>query len=273
MDLVYLLKAAVLGIVEGLTEFLPVSSTGHLILADDLLNFDSGAGKVFEVVIQLGAILAVCWLYREKILTLIGGVLRRERPALAFAGAVILAFLPSAVIGFLTIKLIKTYLFSPVIVAITLMVGGLIILWVEEREHTTTTEVADRTTWKQALIVGLGQVVSMIPGTSRSGATIIAGLLGGMSRSAATEFSFFLAIPTMLGASVLDLAKNGGRLDTQEIAAIAVGFVVAFVSALICVKFLIRYVAHHTLSVFAWYRIVFGALLFAWYGIWPLLVG
>lgn len=273
MDFLYLLKAAVLGVVEGLTEFLPVSSTGHLILADDLLNFDSGAGKVFEVVIQLGAILAVCWLYREKILRLIGGVLRRERAALAFAGAVILAFLPSAVIGFLTIKLIKTYLFHPVIVAITLMVGGVIILWVEEREHTTTTEVADRTTWKQALIVGLGQVVSMIPGTSRSGATIVAGLLGGMSRSAATEFSFFLAIPTMLGASVLDLAKNGSHLDARELTAIAVGFVVAFVSALVVVKFLIRWVAHHTLSVFAWYRIVFGALFFAWYGIWPLVAG
>ncbi len=270
MDLIYLLKAAVLGIVEGLTEFLPVSSTGHLILTDDLLNFDSGSGKVFEVVIQLGAILAVCWLYREKILTLIGGVLRRERAALMFAGAVIVAFLPSAVIGFLALKLIKAYLFKPVIVAITLMVGGLIILWVEEREHTVTTEVADRITWKQALAVGVAQVVSMIPGTSRSGATIIGGMLGGMSRSAATEFSFFLAIPTMLGATVLDLAKNGAHLDAQEIAAIGVGFVVAFVSALIVVKFLIRYVAHHTLSVFAWYRIGFGALLFAWYGIWPL---
>lgn len=271
MDLIYLLKAAVLGIVEGLTEFLPVSSTGHLILADDLLNFDSGSGKVFEVVIQLGAILAVCWLYRAKILGLIGGVLRREPAALAFAGAVILAFLPSAVIGFLTIKLIKAYLFKPVIVAITLMVGGLIILWVEERPRVATTEVAERTTWKQALIVGLGQVVSMIPGTSRSGATIIAGMLGGMSRSAATEFSFFLAIPTMLGATVLDLAKNGAHLDSQELAAIAVGFVVAFVSALVVIKFLIHYVAHHTLSVFAWYRIAFGAILFAWYAIWPLL--
>ncbi|MBV5264767.1 undecaprenyl-diphosphate phosphatase [Pinisolibacter aquiterrae] len=270
MDLIYLLKAAVLGVVEGLTEFLPVSSTGHLILTDDLLNFDSGSGKVFEVVIQLGAILAVCWLYREKILTLIGGVLRRERAALMFAGAVIVAFLPSAVIGFVALKLIKAYLFKPVIVAITLMVGGLIILWVEEREHTVTTEVADRITWRQALAVGVAQVVSMIPGISRSGATIIGGMLGGMSRSAATEFSFFLAIPTMLGATVLDLAKNGAHLDAREIAAIGVGFVVAFVSALIVVKFLIRYVAHHTLSVFAWYRIGFGALLFAWYGIWPL---
>ncbi|MCE1235984.1 MAG: undecaprenyl-diphosphate phosphatase [Hyphomicrobiales bacterium] len=271
MDLVYLFKAAVLGVVEGVTEFLPISSTGHMILVDDFINFDSGSGKVFEVVIQLGAILAVCWLYREKILSLIGGVLRRDRAALAFAGAVILAFLPSAVIGFVFIKAIKAYLFKPWIVAVSLMVGGLIILWAENREHTTTTEIADRTTWKQALIVGLGQVVSMIPGTSRSGATIVAGLFGGMSRSAATEFSFFLAIPTMLGATVLDLAKNGAHLDHQAMIGIAVGFVVAFFSALVVVKFLIRWVAHHTLSVFAWYRIAFGALLFVWYGIWPML--
>jgi undecaprenyl-diphosphatase len=273
MDLTHLIKAFVLGIVEGLTEFLPVSSTGHLILAGDWLSFDSGSGNVFEVVIQLGAILAVCWLYREKILALIGGVLRREAAALAFAGAVLVAFVPSVVIGFLALKAIKLYLFKPVIVAITLMVGGVIILWVEERAKVVTTEVADRITWRQAVIVGLAQVVSMIPGTSRSGATIVGGMLGGMSRSAATEFSFFLAIPTMIGASVLDLAKNGGHLASQEIAAIAVGFVVAFVSAVVVVKFLIRYVAHHTLGVFAWYRIGFGALLFAWYGIWPLIAG
>ena len=273
MDPIYLLKAAVLGVVEGVTEFLPISSTGHMILVDDFINFDSGSGKVFEVVIQLGAILAVCWLYREKILALIGGVLRREPAALAFTGAVLLAFVPSVVIGFVFLKAIKLYLFKPWIVAVSLMVGGLIILWVEERPKTVTTEVADHITWKQALIVGVSQVVSMVPGTSRSGATIVGGMLGGMSRSAATEFSFFLAIPTMIGASVLDLAKNGGHLSGQEMVAIAIGFVVAFVSAIVVVKFLIRYVAHHTLSVFAWYRIGFGALLFAWYGLWPLIGG
>ena len=248
MDLVYLLKAAVLGVVEGLTEFLPVSSTGHLILAGDWLNFDDGSGKVFEVVIQLGAILAVCWLFG--------------------------AFLPSVVSGLLFLKAIKAYLFKPVIVAITLMIGGVIILWVEDRQAAaSTTETAERITWRQALIVGVAQVVSMIPGTSRSGATIIGGMLGGMSRSAATDFSFFLAIPTMLGATVLDLAKNGSALTETGAAGIAVGFVTAFVSAVIVIKFLIHFVAHHTLRVFAWYRIAFGTVMFAWYGLLPLIAG
>ncbi len=269
MDLVYLLKAAILGIVEGLTEFLPVSSTGHMILVDDFIAFDSGSGKVFEVVIQLGAILAVCWLFRDRIFNLIGGVLRRDPTAIAFAGAVLVAFIPSAIVGFLAIKLIKAWLFKPWIVAVTLMVGGVIILWVEERQHPATTDIAEAITWKQALIVGLSQIVSMIPGTSRSGATIVGGMLGGMSRSAATDFSFFLAIPTMLGATVLDLAKHGAQMNGKEALGIAVGFVVAFVTAIVVVKFLIRYVAHHTLSVFAWYRIGFGALLFAWYVVWP----
>ena len=269
MDLIYLLKAAVLGVVEGLTEFLPVSSTGHLILAGDWLNFDSGEGKVFEVVIQLGAILAVCWLFRARILRLVMGVLRGDRDALAFTAAVLIAFVPSVIVGALFLKAIKLYLFKPVIVAITLMVGGLIILWVEDRPTVPTTDVAERISWKQALGVGVAQVVSMIPGTSRSGATIIGGMLGGMSRSAATDFSFFLAIPTMLGATVLDLAKNGSALSASGMEAIAVGFVFAFVSAVVVIKFLIHFVAHHTLRVFAWYRIAFGALMFAWYGIWP----
>jgi undecaprenyl-diphosphatase len=264
MDFVHLIKAFVLGIVEGLTEFLPVSSTGHLILAGDWLSFDSGSGKVFEVVIQLGAILAVCWLYREKILEVILGIVRRDRAALRFAGVVLVAFLPSVVFGILFIKTIKAVLFNPPVVAVSLVVGGLIILWVERRERPVISPTIDEIGWLQAFGIGLAQVVSMIPGVSRSGATIIGGMVFGLSRTAATEFSFFLAMPTMLGATVLDLAKNGAALSFGDVIAIAVGFVTAFVSAIVVVKFLIRYVAHHTLGVFAWYRIALGLVLLSW---------
>ncbi|WP_333822639.1 undecaprenyl-diphosphate phosphatase [Pinisolibacter sp.] len=264
MELVHLIKAFVLGIVEGLTEFLPVSSTGHLILAGDWLNFYSGSGKVFEVVIQLGAILAVCWLYREKILTLVRGVLARDPAALRFAGVVLVAFLPSVVFGILFIKTIKAVLFNPTVVSISLVVGGLIILWVERRERPIASRTMEEIGWFQAFGIGLAQVVSMIPGVSRSGATIVGGMVFGASRTAATEFSFFLAMPTMLGATVLDLAKNGASLSFGDFVTIVVGFVTAFVSAIVVVKFLIRYVAHHTLSVFAWYRIALGVVLLAW---------
>jgi undecaprenyl-diphosphatase len=267
MEFIYWVKAGILGIVEGLTEFLPVSSTGHLILAADWLDFDSGAGKVFEVVIQLGAILAVCWLFRERILRLLTGLLRRDPAAIAFTAALLVAFFPSVVIGLIFLKAIKAYLFKPVIVAITLVVGGLIILWVERRPERPQTAIAEEITFRQALIVGIAQVISMVPGTSRSGATIVGGMLGGMSRSAATDFSFFLAIPTMLGATVLDLWKNGGALTADEGIAIAFGFFAAFVSAIVVIKFLIHFVAHNTLRVFAWYRIGFGGLMLVWYGL------
>ena len=264
MELVHLLKAFVLGIVEGLTEFLPVSSTGHLILAGDWLDFYSGSGKVFEVVIQLGAILAVCWLYREKILTLVRGVLVRDPASLRFAGVVLVAFLPSVVFGLLFIKTIKAVLFNPTVVSISLVVGGLIILWVERRERPVASATMEEIGWLQAFGIGLAQVVSMIPGVSRSGATIVGGMVFGASRTAATEFSFFLAMPTMLGATVLDLAKNGASLTFADFVTIVVGFVTSFISAIVVVKFLIRYVAHHTLSVFAWYRIALGVVLLAW---------
>ena len=265
MDFLHLVKAFVLGIVEGLTEFLPVSSTGHLILVGDWLSFDSGAGKVFEVVIQLGAILAVCWLYRQKILEVLAGLVRRDPAALRFAGVVLVSFLPSVVFGILFIKTIKEVLFNPIVVAVSLVVGGVIILWVERRERPVASQTIEEIGWLQALGIGLAQIVSMIPGVSRSGATIVGGMVFGLSRTAATEFSFFLAIPTMLGASALDLAKNGATLTLGDAAAIAVGFVTAFFSAVVVVKFLIRYVAHHTLSVFAWYRIAFGVVLLAAY--------
>ena len=267
MDLVYLIKVIVLGIVEGLTEFLPVSSTGHLILVGEWIDFGSAGAKVFEVVIQLGAILAVCWLYRAKIIDMIVGLFRRDPVAVNFTIAVIVAFVPSAIVGALFIKTIKAVLFTPMVVAAALVVGGLIILWIEEHPRRVVTEAPERMSWKQALGIGVAQVISMIPGTSRSGATIVGGMLGGLSRSAATEFSFFLAIPTMLGATVLDLAKHGASLSSQDMAGIAVGFVTAFVSALVVIKFLIRYVAHHTLSVFAWYRIALGLVLFAWFAL------
>jgi undecaprenyl-diphosphatase len=264
MNFIHLVKAFILGIVEGLTEFLPVSSTGHLILAGDWLAFDSGSGKVFEVVIQLGAILAVCWLFRERILELVRGVLRGEAAALRFAAVVLVAFLPSVVFGLMFIKTIKTVLFNPVVVAIALVVGGLIILAVEREERPAVSETIDQIGWLQAFGIGLAQVVSLIPGVSRSGATIIGGMIFGLRRSAATEFSFFLAIPTMLGATVLDLAKNGASLGFGDVVTILVGFVTAFVSAIFVVKFLIRFVAHHTLKVFAWYRIALGAVILSW---------
>lgn len=265
MDLLYFFKAAILGVVEGLTEFLPVSSTGHLILAGEWMSFDGPAAKLFDVVIQLGAILAVCWLYREKILEVILGVFRRDPAALRFAAIVLVAFLPSVVFGLLFIKTIKAVLFNPTVVAAALVVGGLIILWVERRERPAVSERVEDIGWLQAFGIGLAQVVSMIPGTSRSGATIVGGMMFGLSRSAATEFSFFLAIPTMLGATVLDLAKNGASLAFADVVAIAIGFATAFVSAIVVVRFLVRYVAHHTLSVFAWYRIALGLVILAWF--------
>jgi undecaprenyl-diphosphatase len=261
MDFVFFIKAALLGVVEGLTEFLPVSSTGHLIVVGEWLAFEGPGAKVFDVVIQLGAILAVCWLYRVKIVDLVRGVLTRDPVALRFAAVVLTAFLPSVVFGLIFIKTIKAVLFNPPVVAFSLVVGGLIILWVEARERPVVSARIEDIGWLQAFGVGLAQIVSMIPGTSRSGATIVGGMVFGLSRSTATEFSFFLAIPTMLGATVLDLAKNGGVLAASDVVAIAIGFVTAFASAIVVVKFLIRWVAHHTLSAFAWYRIGLGLLI------------
>lgn len=267
MDLLYFLKAAILGIVEGLTEFLPVSSTGHLILFGDWMSFGSQDSKVFEVVIQLGAILAVCWLYRDKILDLVVGVLGRDPAALRFAGIVLVAFLPSAVFGVIFIKTIKAVLFKPMVVAAALVIGGVIILLIERGERPVVTETIESIGWIQALGIGLAQIVSMIPGTSRSGATIIGGMVFGLSRSAATEFSFFLAMPTMLGATVLDLAKNGGALTGSDLLGIAIGFAAAFVTALWVIRLLVRFVANNTLRVFAWYRIALGGVLIAWFSL------
>lgn len=262
MDPVLLLKALVLGIVEGLTEFLPVSSTGHLIIVGALLDFNDEKGKLFEIVIQIGAILAVCWEYRQRLLhvafTLGGSVTSRR-----FVLNLLIAFLPAAVLGLAFGSAIKRHLFSPVPVALALVVGGVLILWVERRRHRVRIDSVDEIGPVDALKLGLAQALALIPGTSRSGATIIGGLFFGLSRRAATEFSFFLAIPTLTAAALYDLYKHRALLDSGDAGVFAVGFIAAFISALVAVRGLIRYVSDHDFTVFAWYRIVFGLLILA----------
>ena len=260
MDLILLFKAFILGVVEGMTEFLPISSTGHLILIGSLLDFNDERGKVFTIAIQLGAILAVCWEYRSKVIQIITGV-GRDEASNRFVINLLVAFLPAAILGFFFISIIKSYLFHPVPVAIALVVGGLLILWAERREHTVEVENVDDMDWKHALKVGCAQCLAMIPGTSRSGATIIGGLLFGLSRKAAAEFSFFLAIPTMFAATVYDIYKNREFLEWNDFSMFAVGFIAAFISALIAVRGLVRFVSNHDFTIFAWYRIVFGIVI------------
>jgi len=262
MDNLALLKALFLGLIEGLTEFLPISSTGHLILFGHLIDFKSDSGRVFEVVIQFGAILAVCWLYRQKIIALIRGFFSGEAHARRFAINVFVAFLPAVVIGVLAVDFIKQVLFSPLVVAFALIIGGLIIFAVEAREYKPKTIEATDISLKQAILVGFAQCVAMIPGTSRSGATIIGGMLSGLSRKAATEFSFFLAMPTMLGAATYDLFRNANVLTSNNLVSISVGFIAAFIAALLVVKALVKFVEKHTLRVFAWYRVLLGIFLF-----------
>ncbi|MDR0480816.1 MAG: undecaprenyl-diphosphate phosphatase [Gallionellaceae bacterium] len=263
MDILLLLKAAILGVVEGLTEFLPISSTGHLILAGDLLNFWTKEKRdVFEVVIQLGAILAVCYEYRERLLAALGG-LTTQPNAQRFTFNVLLAFLPAAVIGFFAIKAIKAYLFNLLVVASAFIIGGLIILWVERRQHTVRVRSIEEMNWRDALKVGFAQCLAMIPGTSRSGATIIGGLFFGLERKVATEFSFFLAIPTMFAATVYDAFKHRHEFMASDLPVFAVGFVVSFIIALFVIRALIRYISQHDFTAFAWYRIVFGIIVLA----------
>lgn len=261
MDNLALLKALFLGLIEGLTEFLPISSTGHLILFGHLIDFKSDSGRVFEVVIQFGAILAVCWLYRQKIIALIRGFFSGEVHARRFAINVFVAFLPAVVIGVLAVDFIKQVLFSPLVVAFALIIGGLIIFAVEAREYKPKTIEATDISFKQSILVGFAQCVAMVPGTSRSGATIIGGMLSGLSRKAATEFSFFLAMPTMLGAATYDLFRNANVLTSDNLVNISVGFMAAFVAALLVIKALVKFVEKHSLRVFAWYRIVLGILI------------
>lgn len=260
MDIILVLKALVMGIVEGLTEFLPISSTGHLILVGDLLGFNNDKGKVFSIAIQLGAILAVVWDYRARFAGVAAG-LGRDPAANRFVLNLFLAFLPLAVIGLLFGQQIKDALFSPVPVALAFIVGGVIILWAEKMPHSKHIDDVDKMTWKDALVMGFIQALALIPGTSRSGATIIGGLLYGLSRKAATEFSFFLAVPTLGIASFYEMYTHWDLFTHDDIEMLAVGFVASFVSAAIAVRALIRFISRHDFSVFAWYRIVFGVIV------------
>jgi undecaprenyl-diphosphatase len=264
MDVFLLLKALLLGIVEGATEFLPVSSTGHLIIVGDLLDFNDARGKVFEIVIQLGAILAVCWEYRVKIAHVATSMIS-ETASQRFAANLMIAFSPAALLGLAFHHQIKTYLFSPITVAIALIVGGFAILIVEKFAPQADTQSVDEMDWKHALKVGFAQSLALIPGVSRAGATILGGVMFGLSRRTATEFSFFLAIPIMFAATFFDVYKGREMLDMADLPIFAVGFVTAFVSALLVVRGLLRYVAHHDFRAFAWYRIVFGALVLGYF--------
>ncbi|MDO8693461.1 MAG: undecaprenyl-diphosphate phosphatase [Sheuella sp.] len=266
-----LIKAFFLGIVEGITEFLPISSTGHLIIVGKWIEFTSTEGKVFEVVIQLGSILAVMWIFRARLIKMITGTLKRDPVEVAFTRNLIIAFLPSAVIGFLFIKMIKALFFQPAVVVVTLILGGLIMLWVERvrkpgkaNQRVVTTTTLESISWKQALIVGFAQCLAMIPGTSRSGSTIIGGMLAGIERKTATEFSFFLAMPTMLAAASYDMYKNAGLISQADMLAIAVGFVTAFLSALLVVRAILTFISKHTYRAFGWYRIVLGVVVGVW---------
>jgi undecaprenyl-diphosphatase len=269
VDSVLLLKAAIMGVVEGLTEFLPISSTGHLILAGSLLGFDDAKAKVFDIAIQTGAIFAVILVYWQKIRDTVVA-LPRERNAQRLALNVFIGFLPAVVLGLLLGKAIKAHLFVPVVVASTFIVGGFIILWAEKRPTTATRihEVDDMTPL-DALKVGLVQCLAMVPGTSRSGSTIIGGMLLGLSRKAATDFSFFLAIPTLIGAGVYSLYKERALLSLADVPLFATGLVFSFISAWLCVRWLLRYISSHSFVPFAYYRIVFGivVLVTAWTGL------
>lgn len=274
-----LLKAAVMGVVEGLTEFLPISSTGHLILAGSLLDFTGERVKVFEIAIQTGAMLAVVWEYRAKLLGTVRGI-GHDPVAQRFALNVGVAFIPAAVLGLLFGSWVKQHLFAPVPVALAFIVGGLLILWIEARHRRlygerdlqgtrlARVETVDDMTPADALKVGLLQCLALIPGTSRSGATIMGALVLGFSRKAAAEFSFFLGIPTLMGAGAYSVWKQRALLSADDLPMFGVGMVVAFASALLCIRWLIRYVSSHDFTVFAWYRIVFGGLvlLTAWTG-------
>jgi undecaprenyl-diphosphatase len=290
----FMCKALVLGMIEGFTEFIPVSSTAHLLLIGDWINFSSSTEKVFEVVIQFGSIMAVMWIFRARLWQLLRGAMSGERSEVLFLRNLLIAFLPAAIVGAVMIKAIKALFHSPAVFVVTLIVGGLIMLWVERKpqyakngngngegngsgavqpsagSHDTvasqraTARSLEQISWKQALVVGFAQCLAMVPGTSRSGATIISGMIAGIQRKTATEFSFFLAMPTMLAATVYDLYRNAGVLSDTEMTAIALGFCAAFVSALIVVRAVLQFVSKRTYRPFAWYRIALGLVVLAW---------
>lgn len=262
MDIILLLKALILGVVEGLTEFLPISSTGHLILAGDLLNFNDDRGKLFEIVIQSGAILAVVWEYRKRLAHVCSG-LGRDRAANRLVLNLFIAFLPLAVLGLAFGKAIKAHLFAPIPVATAFILGAFVILWAERKNHTVRIETVDEMRPMDAVKMGIAQAFALIPGTSRSGSTIIGGMLFGLSRQAATEFSFFLAIPTLGVATVYQVYKERALLSADDLGMWIVGFISAFISAFLCVRWLLRYISSHDFVPFAWYRIAFGIVVLA----------
>lgn len=266
MDIAQLINGAIMGIVEGLTEFLPVSSTGHLILAGALLGFDDEKGKVFDIAIQTGAIFAVILVYWQKIRDTVAA-LPSSKEAQRFSLNVLIAFVPAVILGLLFGKAIKAHLFNAVVVASTFIIGGFIILWAERRQKNNPAvariQNVESMTPLDALKVGLAQCLAMIPGTSRSGATIIGGMLMGLSRQAATEFSFYLAIPTLIGAGVYSLYKERALLSMADVPLFTVGLVFSFISAWLCVRWLLRYIATHSFVGFAYYRIVFGVVVLA----------
>lgn len=261
MDIILLFKALILGIIEGLTEFLPISSTGHLIVVGDLLNFKSN-GKVFEIAIQLGAVLAVIFEYRQRFTHVITH-LGKDKAVNRFVVNLAVAFIPAAVVGLIFSKQIKMFLFNPITVAAALVLGGFIILWVECRQLKITPKVTnvDDMRMRDALVVGLAQICALVPGTSRSGSTIMGGMLWGLERKVATEFSFFLAVPVMIAATTYDVLKHYKLFTMQDIGLIVVGFISAFVAGLLAVKALLKFVASKNYVPFAYYRIVFGGLI------------
>jgi undecaprenyl-diphosphatase len=272
MEILLAVKVIIMGVVEGLTEFLPISSTGHLILAGNLLNFTGEKVKVFEIVIQAGAMLAVCWEYRERIAH-VARNFYRDNVARRFVINLIVAFLPAVVLGLLFGKIIKAHLFKPVPVALAFIVGAIVILIVERRQRLQPegprVDTVDDMTVLDAFKVGCAQCFALIPGTSRSGASIIGAMIFGLSRKAATEFSFFLAIPTLFGATIYSLYKERDLLSLADLPMFGLGALSAFISAFLCVRWLLRYISTHDFTIFAWYRIVFGfvVLLTAWSGL------
>ncbi len=264
ISLILILKTIFLGIVEGLTEFLPISSTGHLIVCANMIKFDNKVATLFEIVIQLGAILAVVWLYREKIITLIKTAFK-DKKSYDFIVNIIIAFIPASVVGFFFHSIIKHYLFNPITVAFALIIGGYIIVYIENKKIKVKTQEAFDITKKSALIVGLAQILSLIPGVSRAGATIMGGVCCGLSRKASAEFSFFLAIPIMFAATFYDLYKNSADLNMESVTIITIGFISAFISAIAVIKWFIKYISTKDFKIFGWYRILFGAFLLGFY--------
>ncbi len=262
MDFWTFIQVLILGAVEGLTEFLPISSTGHQIIVADLLDFGGERAMAFNIIIQLGAILAVVWEFRPKIFDIVKG-LPTQRNAQRFTLNLLIAFLPAVILGVQFADKIHQNLFNPITVAMALVVGGIVMLWAEQRSHVVSVDHVDDMRWSDALKIGFVQCLAMIPGTSRSGSTIIGGLLFGLSRKAATEFSFFLAMPTMVGAAVYSGYKYRELFQASDLPVFALGFVIAFIFAMIAVRGLLKFIANHSYAAFAWYRIAFGLLILA----------